>query len=63
MCLKLKRTASEDYRKYLMDKHGIGVIADGEHDIRVAFSAVELEELPELFNLMADAAKDLQKKA
>jgi aspartate/methionine/tyrosine aminotransferase len=60
MCLKLKHIEAETYRKHLLEKYGIGVIADGESDIRVAFSAVELEELPELFTTMATAARELQ---
>jgi hypothetical protein len=36
------------------------VIADGETDIRVAFSAVELDDLEELYGTMARAARELQ---
>jgi phosphoenolpyruvate carboxykinase (GTP) len=60
MCLKLKHVAAEAFRRHLLEKHGIGVIADGESDIRIAFSAVELEELPELYQTMATAARELQ---
>jgi len=62
MCLKLKHIEAETYRKHLLEKYGIGVIADGESDIRVAFSAVELEELAELYKLMAAAARELQQE-
>ena len=37
----------------------MGVIADGTHDIRVAFSAVDVGELEDLFAQMGAAAKDL----
>ena len=60
MCLKLKHVPAEVYRKHLLEKHGIGVIADGETDIRVAFSAIELGDLRELFTTMAAAARELQ---
>jgi aspartate/methionine/tyrosine aminotransferase len=63
MCLKLKHVGAEAYRKHLLEKHGIGVIADGESDIRVAFSAVEIDELPELYMTMAKAAEELQASA
>lgn len=63
MCLKLKHVAAEAYRTHLLEKHGIGVIADGESDIRVAFSAVEIDELPELYATMANAAEELQASA
>jgi aspartate/methionine/tyrosine aminotransferase len=59
MCLKLKNVDAERYRKHLLEKHGIGVVADGESDIRVAFSSVELDELPELYGTMAAAAREL----
>ncbi len=62
MCLKLKHVAAETYRKYLLEKYGIGVIADGETDIRVAFSAVELSGLRELYQTMATAARELHGK-
>jgi aspartate/methionine/tyrosine aminotransferase len=60
MCLKLKRLDAETYRKHLLEKYGIGVIADGERDIRVAFSSVELDALEDLYAVMATAARELQ---
>jgi len=59
MCLKLKGLDAETFRKHLLEKYGVGVIADGERDIRVAFSAVEAGELEDLFAQMGAAAKDL----
>ncbi len=59
MCLKLKHIDAEPYRKHLLEKHGIGVIADDERDIRVAFSSVELDELADLYATMAEAAREL----
>ena len=60
MLLKLKGLDAEKYRKHLLEKYGVGVIADGAHDIRVAFSAVEADQIPALFALLAEAARDLQ---
>jgi phosphoenolpyruvate carboxykinase (GTP) len=62
MCVKLKKLDAETYRKYLLDKYGVGVIADGERDIRIAFSAVDVDDLPELYQLLATAAKELTEK-
>ncbi len=59
MCVKLKGLDAETFRKHLLEKYGVGVIADGDRDIRVAFSAVEVGELEDLFALMGTAAKDL----
>jgi phosphoenolpyruvate carboxykinase (GTP) len=63
MCVKLKGIDAETYRKHLLEKYGVGVIADGEHDIRVAFSAVDACELEDLFAQMGAAAKDLSEEA
>jgi phosphoenolpyruvate carboxykinase (GTP) len=59
MCLKLKNIDAETYRKHLLDKYGVGVIADGERDIRIAFSSVEEGELEDLYKVLATAARDL----
>jgi aspartate/methionine/tyrosine aminotransferase len=58
MCLKMRGDA-ETFRTHLLEKHGIGVIADGAHDIRVAFAGVEEEEVPALFQALAKAAREL----
>ena len=59
MCLKLKHFGAETFRKHLLEKYGVGVIADGERDIRIAFSSVEVDEIAKLFELLAAAARDL----
>jgi aspartate/methionine/tyrosine aminotransferase len=60
MCLKLKGVDAETYRQLLLTKYGVGVIADGERDIRVAFSSVDLKDLEALYDLLAAAARELQ---
>jgi aspartate/methionine/tyrosine aminotransferase len=59
MCLKLKGVDAETYRRHLLEKYGVGVIADGERDIRIAFSSVDAGQLEDLYNLLASAARDL----
>jgi phosphoenolpyruvate carboxykinase (GTP) len=59
MCLKLKGLDAEAFRKHLLDKYGVGVIADGDRDIRVAFSSVEVGEIESLYTLLATAAREL----
>jgi aspartate/methionine/tyrosine aminotransferase len=59
MCLKLKGLEAETFRKHLLQQHGVGVIADGDRDIRVAFSAADVNDLPELYATMATAAREL----
>jgi aspartate/methionine/tyrosine aminotransferase len=59
MCLKLKGIDAETFRKHLLEKYGVGVIADGARDIRIAFSSVDEGQLEDLYSLMAAAARDL----
>jgi aspartate/methionine/tyrosine aminotransferase len=60
MCLKLKTTDAEKLRLHLLEHYGVGVIALGDNDIRIAFSSVEEENLPELFDLIYQGIKDLE---
>ena len=62
MCLKMAKLNAETYRVHLLDEYGIGVIAEGDHDIRVAFSCIEEENIQELFDLMFDCADIMLKK-
>ena len=59
MCVKLKGLDAEAFRKHLLDKYGVGVIADGERDIRIAFSSVDEGQLEDLYTLLATAAREL----
>jgi len=60
MCLRLNHLEAERYRRYLLEKYGVGVIADGAENVRVAFAAVELDRLEELFEILASAARELR---
>ena len=59
MCLKLKGLDAETFRKHLLEKHGVGVIANGGSDIRVAFSSVDADQLEDLYDVLATAAREL----
>jgi aspartate/methionine/tyrosine aminotransferase len=59
MCLKLKGLDAETFRKHLLDKHGVGVIANGGSDIRIAFSSVDVDQLEDLYDVLATAAREL----
>ena len=59
MCLKLKGIDAETYRKHLLEKHSVGVIADGDRDIRIAFSSVDEGQLEDLYATLAAAAREL----
>jgi DNA-binding transcriptional MocR family regulator len=60
MCLKLHDVEAEKLRILLLDKYGVGTIAPGAQDLRIAFSCVEEEDLEELFELIYQAAKELR---
>jgi aspartate/methionine/tyrosine aminotransferase len=60
MCVKLKKTNAEKLRLHLLESYGVGVIALGDNDIRIAFSSVEEENLQELFDLIYQGIKDLE---
>jgi aspartate/methionine/tyrosine aminotransferase len=61
MCLKLKTVAAESLRLHLLDRYGVGTIALGESDLRVAFSCIEESGLEELFDLIYQGVRDLEK--
>jgi hypothetical protein len=46
-----------------LNEYQIGTIALGETDLRVAFSCIEEEHLDDLFALIYQGVKDLEKAA
>jgi len=60
MCVKLKKIDAESLRRHLLERYGVGLIAIGDRNLRVAFSCVEEEDLPELFDIIFQGAMDLQ---
>ncbi|GMX61239.1 aminotransferase class I/II-fold pyridoxal phosphate-dependent enzyme [Paenibacillus elgii] len=63
MCLKLKTVDAETLRLHLLDKYGVGTIALGETDLRVAFSCIEEADIDELFEIIYQGVLDLQNVA
>ncbi len=63
MCLRLKHVDAEQLRVHLLHRYGIGVIAVGDSDIRIAFSCIEREDLEELFDMVYNACDDLRLNA
>lgn len=61
MCIELKKgLVAEEVRKHLLEKYSTGVIVLG-NVIRLAFSAVPQEKIPELVENIYKACKDLSK--
>jgi aspartate/methionine/tyrosine aminotransferase len=59
MCLRLKTVEAESLRVHLLEKYGVGVIAIGKSDIRIAFSCIEKKDIRELFNIIYQGIRDL----
>ncbi|WP_195575841.1 aminotransferase class I/II-fold pyridoxal phosphate-dependent enzyme [Paenibacillus sp. 1001270B_150601_E10] len=60
MCLKLNDVHAETLRTHLLEQYGIGTIALGETDLRVAFSCIAEEDLEELFDTIYKGVLDLK---
>jgi len=60
MCIRLKSVDAETLRLHLLDKYGVGLIALGKSNLRVAFSCMEEKQIPELFDLVLKGVADLQ---
>ena len=61
MCVKLKDVDAETLRLHLLDEYGVGVISLGKTDIRVAFSCLDIDEIPTIFDLLLQGITDLRK--
>ncbi|MBU3914501.1 aminotransferase class I/II-fold pyridoxal phosphate-dependent enzyme, partial [bacterium] len=59
MSFNLHNVEAEKVRVHLLDKYGIGTITAGKHDLRIAFSCVDEENLGELIELIHQGVKDL----
>jgi aspartate/methionine/tyrosine aminotransferase len=59
MCLKLKTVDAEKLRRHILDTYGVGLIAIGERNLRIAFSCTEEEDIPEIFDIVYRGIKDI----
>jgi aspartate/methionine/tyrosine aminotransferase len=60
MCLKLKTVEAEAVRQRLLEAYGVGTIALGSTDLRVAFSCIEEPQLEDLFDRIHKAVLDVK---
>jgi aspartate/methionine/tyrosine aminotransferase len=60
MCLALKGVDGETLRLHLLDRHGVGLIATGGCDLRIAFSCLEVPEIEPLFELIHRGVQELR---
>lgn len=60
MCLRLKTADAEAVRRRLLEAYGVGTIALGPNDLRVAFSCIEEDQLEDLFDRIHQAVLDVK---
>lgn len=60
MCVRVRGVDAEALRVHLLDEYGVGLIATGAEDIRIAFSCMELDEVEPLFESLHEAIQKLQ---
>ena len=57
MCLKVKGVQAEVVRQKLLEAHGVGAIALGQTELRVAFSCLSEAQIPGVFSAAAAAIR------
>ena len=60
MCVRVKDVDAEKLRVHLLDAYGVGLIATGGPDIRVAFSCLEVDDVEPLFEALHKAIQELR---
>ncbi|MFT5443418.1 MAG: aspartate/methionine/tyrosine aminotransferase [Myxococcota bacterium] len=60
MLIEVKGVEAERLRVHLLDKYGVGLIATGKHDLRVAFSCLEADDVEPLFEIVHEAIQELR---
>ena len=60
MCVQVKGVDAEALRVHLLDEYGVGLIATGGSDIRIAFSCLEVADVEPLFEALHKAINDLR---
>jgi aspartate/methionine/tyrosine aminotransferase len=57
MCLRLKDAEADAVRVRLLDDHGVGTIALGKRELRIAFSCLAEQQIPGVFSAAAQAVR------
>jgi len=61
MCIRLKSVDAETLRLHLLEKYGVGLIAIGKQNLRIAFSSLEETDIPELFDTILQGVTDIER--
>lgn len=59
MCIRLKTVPAEALRVHLLNTYGVGLIALGADNLRIAFSCLEESDVARLFDRILQGVKDL----
>jgi len=59
MCIRLKNVNAEKLRVHLLDQYGVGLIAIGDKNLRIAFSCIDEKDIQTLFDLILQGVNDL----
>ncbi|HUL59032.1 MAG TPA: aminotransferase class I/II-fold pyridoxal phosphate-dependent enzyme [Anaeromyxobacteraceae bacterium] len=62
MCLRLKDADADAVRLRLLEDHGVGTIALGKRELRVAFSCLTESQIPTVFGCAAKAVRAVRGK-
>ncbi len=62
MCLRLKGADADAVRLRLLEDHGVGVIALGQREVRVAFSCLTEAQIPGVFAAAAKAVRAVRER-
>ncbi|MDR1900279.1 MAG: aminotransferase class I/II-fold pyridoxal phosphate-dependent enzyme [Treponema sp.] len=60
MCFRCIGVDPETLRQELLKHHGIGTISLGEHYLRIAFSGIDEEKIPQVYQTIYDTASKLR---
>lgn len=60
MAIQVNGVNAETLRKHLIEKYSIGTIALNDTDIRIAFSCIEKDDIPHVFDSIAKGIEDLK---
>ncbi len=63
MCIRLQNVLAEDLRQHLLKKYGVGLIATGERDLRIAFSCLPKVQVTLLFETILKGIRELRNQA
>ncbi len=62
MCIRLHTVDAEPLRRHLLDTYGVGLIAMPPRNLRIAFSCLEEQDIPELFDTILEGIASLEKQ-